>query len=46
MDTTTIISDLLDNQNLDSSLFGELSQMAEDYQHQLLMLQFQEELNS
>lgn len=45
MDTTTVISDLLDNVNFDANL-GSLSQMAQDFEYQILMQELQEELNS
>ena len=45
MDTTTVISDLLDNVNFDANLEC-LSQMAQDFEFQILMQELQEELNS
>lgn len=45
MDTTTVISDVLDKQDLDINLVGNFLQMAEDYKYQLLMQELQEELN-
>ena len=44
MDITAVVSDVLDNQDLDVNLVGD--QMAQDYQNQLLMEEFQEEFNS
>lgn len=46
MDITTIVSDVLDKQDLDVNLVGDFLQMAEDYKYQLLMQELQEELNS
>ena len=46
MDITAVVSDVLDNQDLDVNLVGDFLQMAQDYQNQLLMEEFQEELNS
>ena len=46
MDITTIVSDVLDKQDLDVNLFVDFHQMAEDYKYQLLMQELQEELNS
>ncbi len=45
MDSVTVLSDILDNQNLEFN-FGDLSQMANDYENQILMQQLSEELNS
>ena len=36
MDSIVIISDLLDNQNLDVSNISYITQMAQDYEHQIL----------
>ena len=46
MDTITTISDILDNQNLETNFVGDLLQMADEYKYQLLMQELQEELNS
>ena len=46
MDTITTISDILDNQNLETNFVGDLIQMADEYKYQLLMQELQEELNS
>jgi hypothetical protein len=46
MDITAVVSDVLDNQDLDVNLVGDFLQMAQDYQNQLLMEEFQEEFNS
>jgi len=46
MDITTVVSDVLDNQNLDVNLAGDFLQMAEDYKYQLLMDELNAELNS
>jgi hypothetical protein len=46
MDITAVVSDVLDNQDLDVNLVGDFLQMAQDYQNQLLMEEFQEEYNS
>lgn len=46
MDTTTVVSDVLDKQDLDVNLVGDFLQMAEDYKYKLLMQELQEELNS
>lgn len=45
MDITIIVSDILDNQNIESNLFGDLLIMSEDYKNKLLMEEFREELN-
>ena len=37
MDITAVVSDVLDNQDLDVNLVGDFLQMAQDYQNQLLM---------
>ncbi len=46
MDITTVVSDVLDNQNLDVNGVGDFLQMAEDYKYQLLMDELNSELNS
>jgi signal peptidase I len=46
MDITAVVSDVLDNQDLDVNLVGDFLQMAQDYQNQLLMEEFREEFNS
>lgn len=46
MDSIVIISDLLDNQNLDVSNISYITQMAQDYEHQILFDELREELNS
>jgi hypothetical protein len=46
MDITAVVSDVLDNQDLDVNLVGDFLQMVQDYQNQLLMEEFQEEFNS
>ena len=46
MDITAVVSDVLYNQDLDVNLVGDFLQMAQDYQNQLLMEEFQEEFNS
>jgi hypothetical protein len=46
MDITTVVSDVLDNQDLDVNGVGAFFQMAQDYQNQLLMEELREELNS
>ena len=46
MDITTIVSDVLDKQDLDVNLVGDFLQMAEDYKYQLLMEELNAELNS
>ena len=46
MDITAVVSDVLDNKDLDVKLVGDFLQMAQDYQNQLLMEEFQEEFNS
>ena len=46
MDITAVVSDVLDNQNLDVNLSGDFLQMAEDYKYQLLMNELNAELNS
>jgi hypothetical protein len=45
MDSLTVLSDILDNQNLEFN-FGYLSQMANDYENKILMQELTEELNS
>jgi hypothetical protein len=46
MDITAVVSDVLDNQDLDVNLVGDFLQMAQDYQNQLLMEELREEFNS
>ena len=46
MDITAIVSDILDNQNLNSEYIADFLQMAEDYKCQLLMNELNAELNS
>lgn len=46
MDITTIVSDVLDKQDLDVNLFVDFHQMAEDYKYQVLMDELNAELNS
>ena len=46
MDITTVVSDVLDNQNLDVNGVDSFFQMAQDYQNQLLMEELNDELNS
>jgi len=46
MDTTTVVSDVLDKQDLDVNLVGDFLQMAEDYKYQVLMDELNAELNS
>lgn len=46
MDITAVVSDVLDNQYLDSNVVGDFLQMAEDYKYQLLMDELNAELNS
>jgi hypothetical protein len=46
MDITTVVSDVLDNQNLDVNGVDAFFQMAQDYQNQLLMDELRAELNS
>ena len=46
MDTLVVISDMIDNQNLDANFYGDLQQMANDYNHQILMEELKEEINS
>jgi len=43
MDTTVIISDYLDNSNIDN--FEALFVMADDYKYQLLMQELNEKIN-
>lgn len=42
MDTNIVISEILDNQNLNIEFVGDLLQMADDYKFQLLMLELQQ----
>jgi hypothetical protein len=46
MDITAVVSDVLDNQNLDVNFVGDFLQMAQDYQNQLLMDKLNAEFNS
>jgi len=46
MDITTVVSDVLDNQNLDVNGVVDFLQMAEDYKYQLLIDELNQELNS
>lgn len=46
MDITTVVSDVLDNQDLDVNMVGDFLQMAEEYKYQLLMEELNAELNS
>lgn len=46
MDITAVVSDVLDNQDLDVNMIGDFLQMAQDYQNQLLMEELREEFNS
>jgi len=46
MDTTAVISDVLDNQNFNVDAFGDLLLMVDDYKYQLLMNELNAELNS
>ena len=46
MDITVVISDVLDNQNLDVDCVDDFLQMAQDYQNQILMEELREEFNS
>jgi len=46
MDITSVVSDVLDNQNLDVNFVSDFLQMAEDYKYQLLMNELNAELNS
>ena len=46
MDITAVVSDVLDNQNLDVNFVGDFLQMAQDYQNQILMEELREEFNS
>jgi hypothetical protein len=46
MDITAVVSDVLDNQDLDVNIVGDFLQMAEDYKYQLLMQELYQELNS
>lgn len=45
MDITIIISDTLDNQNIESNLFSDFLVMSEEYRNYLLMEEFREEFN-
>lgn len=46
MDITAVVSDVLDNQDLDVNLVGDFLQMSQDYQNQLLMEELREDFNS
>ena len=46
MDITAVVSDVLDNQDLDVNMVGDFLQMAEEYKYQLLMEELNSELNS
>jgi hypothetical protein len=46
MDITTVVSDVLDNQDLDVNLVGDFLQMSQDYQNQILMEELREDFNS
>lgn len=46
MDITAVVSDVLDNQDLDVNMVGDFLQMSQDYQNQLLMEELREEFNS
>jgi len=46
MDITTVVSDVLDSQDLNIDAVGDFLQMAEDYKYQLLMEELNAELNS
>jgi len=46
MDITSVVSDVLDNQNLDVNCVCDFLQMAQDYQNQLLMDELNAEFNS
>jgi len=46
MDITAVVSDVLDNQNLNVNCVGDFLQMAQDYQNQLLMDELNAEFNS
>jgi len=46
MDITAVVSDVLDNQDLDVNIVGDFLQMAEDYKYQLLIEELNQELNS
>ena len=46
MDITAVVSDVLDNQDLDVNMVGDFLQMVQDYQNQLLMEELREEFNS
>ena len=46
MDITAVVSDVLDNQDLDVNIVGDFLQMAEDYKYQFLMEELNQELNS
>ena len=46
MDITAVVSDVLDNQDLDVNMVGDFLQMAEEYKYQLLMQELNQELVS
>jgi hypothetical protein len=46
MDITTVVSDVLDNQDLDVNLVCDFLQMSQDYQNQILMEELREDFNS
>jgi hypothetical protein len=46
MDITTVVSDVLDNQDLDVNLVGNFLQISKDYQNQILMEKLREDFNS
>ena len=46
MDITTVVSDVLDTQDLNVNVVGDFLQMAEEYKYQLLMEELNAELNS
>ena len=46
MDITAVVSDVLDNQDLNVSNVSDFLRMAEEYKYQLLMEELNQELNS
>jgi hypothetical protein len=46
MDITTVVSDVLDNQDLDVNLVCDFLQISKDYQNQILMEELREDFNS
>lgn len=46
MDTLLVVSDIIENQNFDTDFYGDLQQMASDYNFQILMEVLREEINS